>query len=419
MGIKNSRFSRVCRVKLLFAHTLDILVTAFNRIETRLEQLRQRDMYRRRAVLSSPQGREVEIDGRRLLNFCSNDYLGLAGDPRIRDALKAGADQWGTGSGASSLICGYTAAHQALEEALADFVGRPSALLFTNGYAANMGVINALVGKGDSVFEDRLNHASLLDGGWISQARFNWYAHSDCHDLDAQLAEGVGSPTNQLVVSDGTFSMDGDQCALNDLIAVTTRHDAWLMIDDAHGVGVSGNQGCGLVDPATVSTTDVPVLIATLGKAFGAFGAFIAGESTLIEYLIQRSRNYIFTTALPAAIAVAALRSVEIVREEEWRRTHLHELINRFRQGASGLGLDLLASATPIQPVIIGAPNRALEFSQALENSGILVKAIRPPTVAAGTSRLRITLTAAHTTDDIDALLTALERARSQVSDES
>ena len=355
----------------------------------------------------------LHVDGRNLLNFCSNDYLGLAGDQRIRAAFKAGVDEWGAGAGASHLVTGHTAAHQALEEALAEFTGRPRALLFSSGYAANMGVINALLGLPDHVFEDRLNHASLLDGGWISRAGFHWYGHLDMVDLDAQLSqpgesEQASKAHRRLIVSDGTFSMDGDLCPLAEMVSVARRHGAWIMIDDAHGFGVRGDGGRGLVDPDCYSTDDVPVLMATLGKGLGTFGAFVAGDDALIETLIQRARNYIYTTALPSAVAVATLKSLEIVAAEEWRRERLAELVKRFRDGAAALGIDLPDSETPIQPIRIGDPGRAVAISAELEQRGMLVTAIRPPTVPVGTSRLRVTLTAAHENADVDRLLEAL-----------
>lgn len=372
-----------------------------------LDDLLRRTMYRRRRVLDSPQSREVVADGRRLLNFCSNDYLGLAGDPRLASALAEGASRWGTGSGASHLICGHTTVHHQLEEELAAFVGRPRALLFSTGYAANTGTINALLTAGDCVLEDRLNHASLLDGGWISRADFQWYEHGDVQDLDKRLGE-VSNARRKLVVSDGTFSMDGDTCPLGAVAETARRHGAWVMIDDAHGLGVHGPGGTGLVDPAFYGTDDVQVLMGTLGKALGCFGAFVAGSEELIELLIQRARPYVFTTALPSAFAVAALESLRVVREEPWRRDRLAELIGRFRRGASDLGLALLDSSSPIQPVVIGDPARTVALSRALEDRGLLISAIRPPTVPEGTSRLRITLTAGHQEADVDRLLVAL-----------
>ena len=380
----------------------------FDDLDCRLEALERQALHRSRRILEGPQGREAVLGGRRLLNFCSNDYLGLAGDPRIAAAFKRGIDRWGTGAGASHLICGHSAAHEELEAALAEFVGRPRALLYGSGYAANMGAINALMSVGDHVFQDRLNHASLLDGGWISRAECVWFAHRDSADLERRLAERGASPARKLIVSDGTFSMDGDRCRLEEIVALAKRHGAWTMIDDAHGMGVHGPGGAGLVDPARHSTRDVPVLVGTLGKAFGTAGAFVAGEEALVETLIQRSRNYIFTTAMPSALAVASMESLAIVRAEEWRRERLAAWIRRFRQGAAELGFSPPPSLAPIQPLLVGDSAQALALSQALEERGLLIGAIRPPTVPQGTARLRITLSAAHRSADLDRLLETL-----------
>ena len=383
-------------------------MAAFDDLTTTLNALEKRQLYRRRRIVKGPAGREIIVNGRTLLNFCSNDYLGLAADPRVSSALKAGVDRWGVGAGASHLVSGHTSAHHELEEALAEFTRRPRALLFGSGYAANLGTINALLGPGDHIFEDRLNHASLLDGGWLSRAHFTWFAHGDAGDLQVRLNDCADSPRRKLVVSDGTFSMDGDRCPLPELVATARRHSAWLMIDDAHGYGVYGPGGCGVVDPAIHSTDDVPVLVGTLGKAFGTAGAFVAGSEALIETLIQRARNYIYTTALPSAVAVATLESLRIARAEDWRRERLLDLVARFRSGATQLGLKLLPSATPIQPILIGESGAALTLSAALESRGILVPAIRPPTVPAGTARLRVTFSALHDFADVDRLLEAL-----------
>ncbi len=383
-------------------------MAAFDDLKTTLGALAKRQLYRRRRVVESAPGREIVVGGRTLLNFCSNDYLGLAADPRVSAAFRAGVDRWGAGAGASHLVSGHTAAHHELEEALADFTRRPRALLFSSGYAANLGTINALLGPGDHVFEDRLNHASLLDGGWLCRATFSWFAHADAADLEVKLAGEADSSRRKLIVSDGTFSMDGDLCPLSDLVAAAHRHQAWLMIDDAHGCGVHGPGGCGVVDPAVHGTGDVPVLVGTLGKAFGTAGAFVAGDEVLIETLIQRARNYIYTTAMPPAVAVATLESLRIARAEEWRRQRLQELVTRFRTGATALGLQLLRSATPIQPIVVGESAAALALSARLESKGILVPAIRPPTVPAGTARLRVTFSALHELSDVDRLLEAL-----------
>ena len=381
----------------------------FDDLQARLDELRGRGMYRTLRRVEGRQGRVLEVEGRRLLNFCSNDYLGLAGDPRVAEAFARGVDRWGVGSGASHLITGHTAAHAELEEALADFTGRPRALLYSSGYAANVGVINALLTRGDQVFQDRLNHASLLDGGWISRADFHWFEHRDYEDLEKRLGASGEPGCRKLVVSDGTFSMDGDLCGIEQAVAAGHQHGAWLMIDDAHGMGVHGHAGVGMVDPARFSTADVPVLVGTLGKAFGTAGAFVAGEQALIETLIQRSRNYVFSTAIPAAVAVATLTSLEIVQREGWRRERLASLIERFRHGVAAAGrYHLLDSQSPIQPIVVGDPAATVALSQRIEQAGCLCTAIRPPTVPEGTSRLRVTLSAVHTDEDVDTLLTVL-----------
>ena len=384
----------------------------FNDLAESLVSTRNAGMYRRRRQVESAQGRILRIEGKEVLNFCSNDYLGLAADPRIISAFQDALAYWGSGSGASHLVCGHTSAHEELEEELADFTGRPRALLYSSGYAANVGVINALLSEGDFVFEDRLNHASLLDGGWISRAKFSWYEHVDVEDLRKGLTAVETESTRKLIVSDATFSMDGDLCPLDSLIVAARESRGWLMIDDAHGIGVHGPNGVGLVDPALYSTEDVPILIGTLGKAFGVAGAFVAGTDALIETLIQRSRNYIFTTAMPSAMAVATKKSLRIVQQEEWRRERIRKLVTRFRAGASELGFAILPSESPIQPLVVGDPVAAVEMSKKLEENRCLCTAIRPPTVPVGTSRLRITFTAAHELQDVDDLLDALSLAR-------
>jgi len=392
---------------------------SFATIPEQLNALRRDNNYRRRRTLESPQGREVVVDGRRLLNFCSNDYLGLAADERVTAAFKQGVERWGVGSGASHMVCGHSTAHRALEEAVAEWTGRERALLFSSGYAANTGTLNALLGPGDHVYQDRLNHASLLDGGWLSRAEFHWYRHNDPRDLGQCLAEHVEAnpEARHLVVSDGTFSMDGDTCRLDDLVEVARRYNAGLFIDDAHGLGVQGTAGCGVVDPDLHASADVSLLMATFGKALGTAGAFVAGDGELIDYVIQRARPYIFTTALPPALAEATLCSLAIARDEDWRRERLRAHVQQFRAGAHARNIALSASQTPIQPIVIGSNAAALAVSEALERDGILVSAIRPPSVPVGSARLRVTFSAAHETADIARLLTALEQALSQHAD--
>jgi len=364
-------------------------------------------LYRRLRPLAPRGTVALSADGRRLNVFCSNDYLGLAQDPRVVTAFqRAAAD--GVGSGGAHLITGHRGEHEALEAELADFLGRDRALLFSTGYMANVGVIHALLGKTDVVYEDSLNHASLLDGARICGARRVRYAHADTADLRARLqppAEG-----RQLIVTDGLFSMDGDVAPLPALARIAADSGAWLMVDDAHGIGVLGATGAGSLEAAGLGQDDVPVLVGTLGKAFGTFGAFVAGSETLIEYLIQKARTFVYTTASPPALAAASRASLELVRGEPWRREHLRRLIARFRRGVEQLGLPLMDSATPIQPLLVGEAQATLDISRALEQDGFLVTAIRPPTVPRGTARLRITLSAGHSERQVDDLLEALAR---------
>ncbi len=375
-------------------------------LESALERRRVDGLYRSRRVSDGPQGAERVVDGRRLLNFSSNDYLGLAGDARIATAMKHGVDRYGVGSGAAHLINGHSRAHHALEEELAEFTGRERALLFSTGYMANLGVIAALLGRGDSLYEDRLNHASLIDGGLLSRARLKRYAHADIDALQALLADAADG--SRLVVSDGVFSMDGDVAPVAGLASACHQHDAWLMIDDAHGLGVLGAQGRGSLNAAGLGQQEVPILMATLGKALGTAGAFVAGSEALIETLIQQARPYIYTTAMPPAIAEASRTALEIARDEDWRRERLQGLIARFRHGAQQIGLTLMSSDTPIQPLLLGDSALANRWSEALLRQGVLVSAIRPPTVPEGSARLRITLSAAHKPAQIDALLSVL-----------
>jgi 8-amino-7-oxononanoate synthase len=376
-------------------------------LETALAERRAAQLYRQRRVVDGPQGPQLELDGRSVANFCSNDYLGLANHPALVAALKRGAEEYGVGAGASHLINGHSRAHHALEEELAAFVGRPRALLFSTGYMANLGAVSALVGRGDTVLEDRLNHASLLDAAKLSGARLQRYLHADASSLAAHLEKHGDGRT--LLVTDGVFSMDGDVAPLTELAAVAARHQAWLMVDDAHGLGVLGDGGRGSVVQHKLDTAAVPVLMGTLGKAFGTFGAFVAGSEALIETLIQQARSYIYTTAMPPAIAEATRASLRLVQTEEWRREKLAALVQRFHSGAAQLGLPLLASETPIQPLVVGETSRAMAISEALLQRDILVSAIRPPTVPAGSARLRITFSAAHSEAQVDELLLALE----------
>ena len=372
------------------------------RLEEGLSQRRGEGLYRARQTIESAQGPIVQLGGREFLNFCSNDYLGLAAHPKLIESYRLAALKYGVGSGASHLVCGHSAPHHQLEEALAELTGRPRALLFSSGYMANMGVLTTLLRRGDSVFEDRLNHASLLDGGLHSGARFQRFLHNDIASLATKLDAAAGA---KLVVVDGVFSMDGDTAPLDDLATLCKKQDAWLMVDDAHGFGVMGPTGAGSTEAAGLEAVQVPVLMATLGKAMGTAGAFVAGSETLVETLIQQARNYIYTTAIPPAVAAATLTSLQLLREESWRRDHLRELIAAFRLGAQQLGLPIMASSSAIQPLMIGDAGRAMELSTKLHDRGLLIGAIRPPTVPAGTSRLRITLSAGHSKEQVERLL--------------
>lgn len=371
-----------------------------------LAEREQAQLLRRCRTIDSAQGPRVLVDGRWLHNFCSNDYLGLAAEPAVRDALITAVRTAGVGAGAAGLVCGHHREHEALAVELADWLGVESVLLFGNGYLANVGILQGLASAGDAVFQDRLNHASLLDGGLASGARHQRYAHADVGDLARRL--DACEARRRLVVSDGVFSMDGDIAPLPDLLAVTQSHQALLMLDEAHAFGTIGAEGRGSVSHFGLEPDAVPLRMGTLGKAFGVYGAFAAGPRVLIEGLQQLARTAIYTTALPPALAAATRAALTLVRGDGWRRERLQQHIARLRAGLLAQGWDLMASATPIQPVIIGSAARALALSQALAVRGFWVGAIRPPTVPAGTARLRLTLTAAHDEAAIDELLAVL-----------
>ncbi|HEX8874091.1 MAG TPA: 8-amino-7-oxononanoate synthase [Nitrosospira sp.] len=377
-------------------------------VEQLSEQLRSREtrnLFRRRFVLESPQDAHVWIDGRECLAFCSNDYLGLANDPRLIEAACAGARRYGAGAGASHLISGHSCAHHALEEALACFTGFPRALLFSTGYMANSGMVTALVGRGDAVFCDKLNHASLNDAVLLSRAKFSRYPHLDLAALERRLA--ASHARRKLVLTDAVFSMDGDIAPADRLLELCEKHDAWLMLDDAHGFGVLGPRGRGIVAHFDIRSPRV-IYMATLGKAAGVSGAFVAAQPEIIETLIQHARSYIYTTAAPPLLSHTLLKSLELIEAEEWRRQKLAQLAAALKHELRSLRWRLLPSVTPIQPLIIGGNDQAMEISAALRNEGILVPAIRPPTVAQGTARLRISLSASHTVADVARLGVAL-----------
>jgi 8-amino-7-oxononanoate synthase len=364
----------------------------------------------------------VRVGGRLLRNFCSNDYLGLSHHPELIRAATECMGRFGFGAGAAHLVSGHSLEHHALEQELAAFLGRERALLFSSGYMANLGVIGALTDRHDTVLADRLNHASLLDAARLSGARLRRYAHGDMAHARKMLeppraepdssgphkSNGDSGGASTLIVTDGVFSMDGDLARLPELAALAEQHDCALMVDDAHGLGVLGETGRGTLEHAGVAANSVSILVGTLGKAFGTFGAFVAADANLIDYLIQRARTYIYTTALPPVVAAASRAGLRLAQEESWRRERLLALTLRFRAAAAAAGVPLTASTTPIQPVIVGAAAWALALSEALMNAGFWVAAIRPPTVPAGTARLRITLSAMHREQDVDALAATL-----------
>lgn len=377
-----------------------------------LLRLQQQSLYRQRKITDGPQQVHLRCNGRAMLSFCSNDYLGLANHPDIVTALKKGVDTYGVGSGAAHLVSGHSRAHHELEEALAEYTGRSRALLFSTGYMANLGIVNALMGKADRIIQDKLNHASLIDAALLSSAlcgsELKRYPHNNMSILAKLLADKTVAQHRTLVMSDAVFSMDGDLAPVRQMHALCQQHNAWLMLDDAHGFGVLGKQGAGIAEHYALEQQQLPVYMATLGKAMGVAGAFVAGSDALIETLIQKSRAFVYTTAMPPALAVATLTSLKIAREQSWRREKLQHLIHLFRQGAEQLGLSLMNSPTAIQPILIGDNDRAMQISQTLEQQGILITAIRPPTVPKGTARLRITLSAEHEEQDIERLLAAL-----------
>jgi len=378
-----------------------------------LQRRWQAGLFRRVRTLHTDGRRVCSDDGSWLTPFCSNDYLGLAGEPRVAEAVASAARSHGAGSGAAHLVSGHRPAHEYLERELAAFLGRERALLFSTGYMANMGVIDALSARGDTVVQDRLNHASLLDGGRLSEARLVRYAHADAASAAERLQTARGE---RLVASDGVFSMDGDIAPVAELAAAARDQDALLMVDDAHGIGVVGDHGAGSVAGAGIGQDQVPVLVGTLGKALGGSGAFVAGSAELCDYLVQAARPYIYTTAVPPAVAEGVRTALSILQAEPARRHHLRSLVEQFRDGARRRGLSLMPSDTAIQPVRVGDAEAATAWSAALAERGYLVTAIRPPTVPEGSARLRVTLSAAHTERDVTGLLTALDAARERAT---
>jgi 8-amino-7-oxononanoate synthase len=380
-------------------------------LQQKLHELDAQHLIRQRRIVSTPQAPSMTVDGRAILAFCSNDYLGLAADPRIIEALQQGAAIYGAGSGASHLISGHSAAHAALEDKLAQFLSPfvPSvrALYFSTGYMANLALISALAGKDAEIFSEALNHASLIDGARLARATLSVYPHRDLQALEEQLTQSQAK--DKLVITDAVFSMDGDIAPLRELLALCERHGAWLLVDDAHGFGVIGDDGRGVLQHLALSSPQL-IYMGTLGKAAGVAGAFVAAHETVIEWLVQRARGYIYTTASPPAVAHALLTSIDIIGSEEGRqrRAHLKHLIARLRERLNLKRWRLLPSETAIQPVIIADNAATIATGKALMAQGFWVGAIRPPTVPAGTARLRITLSAAHSTEQVDQLAAAL-----------
>ena len=379
------------------------------RLNRELERLRSQDLYRRRRCVDGVHGVMMTVEGRACVNFCSNDYLGLAADPRVADAAAAALRRSGTGSGAAALISGYNREHAELEAALAAFVGLPRVLLFSTGWAANLGLLRALFGKADTLVCDELNHASLIDGARLSGAHYARVPHGDLAGFESALDAAAARGGECALVSDSVFSMDGDLADLPALSAMTRARGAALIVDDAHGFGVLGANGRGALEHFPDMAAP-QAYVATLGKSLGAAGAFVAGSEALIEFLIQRARTWVFSTAPPPLIAAAARCALGIIAREPEHRLRLQANIARFRSGAAQLGIPLGPSMTAIQPLILGEAATALSLSQRLFERGYWVAAIRPPTVPAGTSRLRITLSAAHTPTQIDGLLEAVAR---------
>lgn len=381
----------------------------FEVLQDELDTRAAQGLLRHRCSLQSAQGTRVKVNGKPTLSFSSNDYLGLACHPQLLAAVQAGTQQVGLGAGASHLVSGHFSAHDELEHALAEFVGKPAALLFSSGYLANLGAVQALVGRRDRVFADKLNHASLNDAMLLSRAQVHRYRHNDM----VHLAQLLGQPNNgrKLVITDAVFSMDGDLAPLPELLALCEQYDAWLLVDDAHGFGILGEQGRGSLfhhrDSSGLASPRI-IYMATLGKAAGVSGAFIAAEQVVIDTLVQNARSYIYTTASPPALSCAVLASLRLLQKEEWRRAQLWKLVTQLRAGLAGLPWELMYSDTPIQPLLVGDNNVAVALSEALRTRGIWVPAIRPPTVPQGTARLRISLSAAHSEQDVAQLISAL-----------
>lgn len=377
----------------------------FAALQSGLDERASLGLLRHRRTLNSPQAPHIVVDGKEYLSFCSNDYLGLANHPQLIAALQQGSARHGVGAGAAHLVSGHTQPHEQLEHALADFAGKPAALLFSTGYMANLGVVQALVGKGDTVFADKLNHASLNDAMQLSRAHVKRYRHNDIAQLKSLLEQSASG--RKLIVTDAVFSMDGDLARLPEMLALCEQHEAWMLVDDAHGFGVLGERGRGTLSYYGLESSRI-ILMGTLGKAAGVFGAFVAAEQVVIDTLVNHAHSYVYTTATPPALASALLESLQLIEHGGELRAHLQGLIARLRSGLRDLPWKLMSSDTAIQPLLVGDNLAALELSDALRERGIWVAAIRPPTVPQGTARLRITLSAAHTATDVTRLIETL-----------
>lgn len=384
----------------------------WNKLQSRLKQRAAQDMMRHRLTLESGQDTEVSIDSKHFINFSSNDYLGLASHPKLTEAMQAASKRYGVGSGASHLVAGHSQEHHLLEEELASFLGVERALLFSSGFMANYGVLTSLFDRKDLLVQDKLNHASLIDGGRASEAKMLRYGHNDMKSLERQLKHQVET---KMVVTDGVFSMDGDLAPLKDMLALIEANKAQLMVDDAHGFGVLGDTGKGALEHFGLEQSSADIYMATFGKALGGYGAFVAGRALLIESLVQFARSYIYTTAIPPAVAAVNRAGLSLLKGEPERRQRLQENINYFKQLATEQRLPLMPSDTAIQPVLLGQNERAVEISSKLREKGLLVVAIRPPTVPENSARLRITLTANHTKAHIERLVTTVSELQSAV----
>ncbi|MCK5215895.1 MAG: 8-amino-7-oxononanoate synthase [Candidatus Omnitrophica bacterium] len=377
-----------------------------------LNDLEQNNLLRRLKKVSGSMGREIVIDGRRVLNFCSNNYLGLADDPRLREAAGISLDEEGLGSGASRLVCGHLSAHQLLEEKIARFKGVEKAVTFSTGYMANVGIISSLFDRHDVIFSDRLNHASIIDGILLSGAKMRRYPHNDMKALEELLKE-AGDYKKKAIITDSVFSMDGDLAPLDVITSLAKKYNSLVMVDEAHALGVLGRNGKGAVEHFGLEGA-IDIQMGTLSKAAGSFGAYCCGSGDLIDFLINKARSFIYTTGMPPSIAAAALKGVEIIEKEPSIREGLWDNTRYFLRALKNIGLDTMRTVTPIIPIFIGDADKAKEFSRCLFEKGVYAPAIRPPTVPRNTARLRLTVMATHTKEDLDFVIEALKKARQE-----